>query len=215
MNIGDNQRTIFLRTYNGDIDIFYEIFWKKIYAISPGIFRSAKVIIDLGSNIGLSALYFLSISKPGRIICIEPDPGNFLMLSKNLSLEINAGKVSILNAAVMQHDGIVQFQTSRMNYNSKVVAEKADAEVASVSMHTLLKMYKLGQVNLLKIDVEGAEEYIFAGDTSWLQYIENIIIEFHQEDNLIIKSALHLAGFSLSRITADKENNNLFLATRT
>ena len=58
----------------------YSIFIREDYLIDI----NNKNVLDLGSNIGLSALYFLSRNKNNEIICFEPDPNNKYFLSKNL-----------------------------------------------------------------------------------------------------------------------------------
>ncbi len=58
VTLRNEKRTLFLRTYEGDIDIFFEVFYKQVYKLSGAIFNKAKMIIDLGSNTGLSAIFF-------------------------------------------------------------------------------------------------------------------------------------------------------------
>ncbi len=58
--INGEKLIIFLRTYQGDIDIFYEIFWRKIYELPQGHILQCKTIADIGANIGMAALYFVT-----------------------------------------------------------------------------------------------------------------------------------------------------------
>ena len=73
-------KKIFLRTYAGDIDFFYEIFYKKIYQLT--IELNKNMIIDAGANVGFAALFFLKQMPGATIYCIEPDPDNFIFLKK-------------------------------------------------------------------------------------------------------------------------------------
>jgi hypothetical protein len=49
-----------------------------------------------------------------------------------------------------------------------------------ISMSTLMRRYGIGEIDLLKIDIEGAETELFSGDVSWLTRTGAIAIEFHQ-----------------------------------
>ena len=86
---GQRQK-VFLRTYAGDISIFYEIFLYKAYKLPETIFTNSTNIIDAGAHIGLASLFFLSQSPHAKIISIEPDAENYSILQKNLKSMIES-----------------------------------------------------------------------------------------------------------------------------
>jgi len=174
-------KEIFLRIYGGDIDIFYEIFYKKIYELP--ITPNKQVIIDAGANVGFAALYFLHQMPGSLIYCIEPDPENFNFLHKNLLNEIGNGRVKLFLAAISDKDGFLNLQKSHFKYNTGVTKQRVEnsVEVITYSVATFLKKFNIEKVNIFKMDIEGSEENIFETDVSWLSNVGELLIEFHSE----------------------------------
>lgn len=176
-----HNKKIYLRIYAGDIDIFYEIFYRKIYELPES--KNNLLIIDVGANTGLATLYFLNKMPNAIIYCIEPDPDNFLILQKNLQTEIENGKVIIELAALSDKDGFVNLTNNRFKYNTSITNELTANEAPTIaySVASFLKKYNINKVDLFKIDIEGAEENIFENYVSWFGTVQEILIEFHSE----------------------------------
>lgn len=180
MIFNEKPRNVYLRTYSGDIDIFYEIFWKKAYKFNyaprPG------VIIDLGANIGLATLFFLNEFPFSKVIAVEPEPGNLEILKKNLEEEINTQKVIVAKAAVSDKDDYLSLSVPLLKYNATIKGNKYDEnslQVKVMSMQTLLETYNISAVDIIKIDIEGSEKELFSENIDWLRKIREISIEFH------------------------------------
>lgn len=209
------ERALHLRTFAGDIDIFYEIFFKKIYALPTVEKDSVKTVVDLGANVGLSALYFLQQYPQAQVICVEPDASNFEMLQKNFAPEIKTGKVKALQAAAMGTDGFVSFESADAKYNSRVTQNGTEKNIPSISMATLMQRTGISHIDVLKIDVEGAEKYIFSGNMEWLQKVDNILVETHSdEDHALCMQAFTQYNFKVEAVDADAANEHLFWASR-
>ncbi len=176
-------KKIYVRTYAGDIDIFYEIFFKKIYQL-PEMEMDKPVIIDAGANVGFATLYFFHKMADATIYCIEPDADNFAFLKKNLQTEIEKGKAIPVLAALSDIDGPVSLKSSALKYNTKITEELVSDEIPVSAYHvgSFLKKYGIGKTDLFKMDMEGAEENIFKGDISWLHNTANVLIEFHSKE---------------------------------
>lgn len=209
------KKEILLRTYDGDIDIFFEIFYHKIYDLPQVDPVSIRTIVDLGANVGMSVLYFLQQYPQANVLCVEPEPSNFSQLSKNLSTEINNGKVTALEMAVMNEDGNVFFESAAIKYNSKIKDGNGAANIKAICMNTLLDRFSIDHIDLLKVDVEGAEKYIFSSNTGWLKKVDNIIIELHgAEARAICMKSLQDYGFTVSQLNATPSNENLYWAKK-
>ena len=207
-------RLVNLRTYAGDIDIFYEIFFKKIYALPVAHSTSINTIVDLGANVGLSALYFLQQFPQAQVVCVEPEPTNFKMLELNLETEITTGKVIAMEAAAMGEDGMVSFESAPAKYNGRVILG-AQNNIPALSIPSIMQRCQFDRINLLKIDVEGAEKFIFSGDPVWLQSVDEILLEVHSpEDHATCMAAFERYHFKLEALDADAANQNLFWASR-
>jgi FkbM family methyltransferase len=212
-------RDLYLRSYSGDLDIFYEIFWKKAYMFNyaprPG------VIIDLGANIGLATLFFLNAFPDGKVIAVEPEPGNLELLKKNLEEEINIQKVIVSEAAVSGEDDTLALSIPILKYNATIKGKKYDAEnseqVKVMSMQTLLETSNLSAVDILKIDIEGSEKELFSAHFDWLEKIREISIEFHSsEDFEFCEKVLRHNNFELQSTNTNDSSviyhwrNNVF-----
>ena len=175
-------KKIFLRIYAGDIDIFYEIFYKEIYQLSDWLGKN--VIVDVGANVGFATLYFLKQMPNATIYCIEPDPDNFPFLQKNLKAELESGKVKIILAGLSDRDGFMSLERNVLKYNSRLVENASEnlVEVITYSVESFFKKFVDGKIDLLKMDIEGTEERIFENDISWLSNVEELLIEFHSEE---------------------------------
>lgn len=166
---------LYLRTFKGDIDIFYEVFWKRTYDKPLKILKEkSKVILDLGAHIGLTSIY-LSLRYPeAKIIALEASTENFLLLKENTSAFKN---IECVNKAVYFEDGIVNFGGEKLSYNQKV-SDRGTPTIA-VSIDSLMKEYGLNQIDLLKVDIEGGEIDLLSKNNDWLEKVKNIIIEIH------------------------------------
>jgi FkbM family methyltransferase len=174
-------RKIFIRIYAGDIDIFYEIFYKKIYELPN--YSPRGIIIDAGANVGFATLYFISQIPGATIYCIEPDPDNFAFLKKNLSGEINSGNVVPVQAALASRDGHMHLKKSHFKYNSGItgVGNENSIKVSTYSVKGFLNKFNIEKVSLFKIDIEGSEENVFEEDSSWLVEVSDVLIEIHSK----------------------------------
>jgi FkbM family methyltransferase len=178
--INGQRRTVFLRTFQGDIDIFYEIFWKKIYSLPLQQELGYKVIVDIGANVGMAALYFATHYPLAQIICIEPDKDNCTVLQKNCAPYKN---IKIMQAAIMPQDGFVSIKKALLQYNNSVqFSDSEKNNVQAICMNTLFSNFELTHVDLMKIDIEGGEEEVFAADTTWLDNVSQLLIEIHNPE---------------------------------
>ena len=127
-------------------------------------------IIDLGSNIGFYPLFIEQLSsKKRRIICVEPDPRNILLLKKNLEV-FGKGSFEVWNNAISDSNGKMSLDISRasnLNFISK--SRKADSKYVDVDTYTLDTLISKLEVNptFLRMDIEGHEVSVFNGAVDW------------------------------------------------
>ena len=84
----------FYRVYTIDSkeysSVFIEIFSDKQYKPIENM-EDVRVVVDLGANIGLFAIYCNSYHRNAKLICLEPEPKNFELLERNIKInDINA-----------------------------------------------------------------------------------------------------------------------------
>jgi FkbM family methyltransferase len=131
-----------------------EIFCRLDYA-AP---RDVGVVVDVGSNIGISALYFLSRNRTVRCHLFEPVPQNVERLRHNLAPF--AGRWTLAESAVWDRDGTVEFGVEPTGrYGGIGVVAPGRVEVPCVSIDTALEqvLEREDRIDILKLDTEGAE----------------------------------------------------------
>jgi FkbM family methyltransferase len=140
-------------------------------------------IIDCGSNIGISILFFKKLFPQAKVIGFEPDPGTFELLSRNVA-ENGLSDVHLHNVAVFSKTGEVPFFGDSLRPGSLVmstVKERFAGESRQVRCVALSGFIKDSVVDLLKMDIEGAEMDVMLEleASGVLQNINEMAMEFH------------------------------------
>lgn len=210
IELGGTTYRVALKTRT-ELDTLYEIGIEDEYR--PADTVPAEVLVDLGASVGLATLRLLSSHPKARAIAVEADPE----LIPRLRANVNGLPVTVVHAAVSESTGERLFYRSDMNSwgNSLEMTgtDKTAVMVPTLSFHDLLDKVGVDDVQLLKLDVEGAEWEIFQNDFS--ARIGAIIGEVHgrpgrNPDAFIERLA---QSMRVHRISAEPERAT-FLATR-
>ena len=137
-----------------DVITVNEVFCRGDYRLPA----QARVVVDIGSNIGISALYFLTRSTETRVHLYEPDPRNTGRLRSNLA--DFEGRWSLSEVAVGDRDGIVTFgREATGRYGGIGVSTAEDIQVRCRHINDVLGsvLARERRIDLLKIDIEGLE----------------------------------------------------------
>ena len=171
------------RKNSSDILTFHQIFTFKEYEINLGFVP--KFIVDAGANIGLSAVFFTNKFPDATIVAVEPEKSNFEMLLKNTNeyKNIFCVKKAISNQSDLSFD-VVDIGFGNWGFvtqvKNNIQSEKVVDQVDSLTIDEILVYYKLECLDLLKIDIEGAEKNLFESNyENWLPKTKCIIIELH------------------------------------
>ncbi|HYG20603.1 MAG TPA: FkbM family methyltransferase [Ohtaekwangia sp.] len=206
--------------YSELINLFEEIFACRTYT-----FRSRNtdpLIIDCGSNIGLSVLYFKSIYPDCRIMAFEPNPKAFAVLKFNVE-QNNLKGVHIFNVGLSDYTGQAKFYQSAANTISASVFQGNYGSGHELVEMTELSNFTNEEVDLLKIDIEGSEINVINDLIKYnkLQLVRNMIIEYHPAITAIKTQAffalIESQGFRCASIPDDIHPNStavIFRCTR-
>ena len=131
-----------------------EVFCREDYRAGDGV----GVVVDVGSNIGISVLYFLTRNARARVYAFEPVPANVARLRENLTGFEE--RYSLREAAVAERAGRVRFgiePTGR--YGGIDVRTERSIEVECLDVNDVLErvLAREGAIDVLKVDTEGAE----------------------------------------------------------
>ena len=191
-----------------DLQTLCTVLGREEYAVD--LQEEPRIIIDLGSNIGLSLLYFALRYPHARVYGFEPNPHAFERLQKNIR---DFPNVRAFQLAVSSRDGSTEFYANKKkSISSSFRVRPGRAEKINVptrSLPSLLEERKIDRVDILKFDVEGAEEEIFSAPKA-LEHIENIIGEVHLPLMSISKEEF-LARFRDFNITLREKSGDRFI----
>ena len=180
ISIGDQVRQLTLRTGRiGDLFILYEVLAFNAYRIPPPLIAPDKVetIIDCGANIGMASLYFASAYPAARIYGVEADPENFAVLRSNTAGEPRI--VPIHGCIVPTPQDTVLFNNHGPAWGRKL-GDRDGIHVPAISLDALLAAHGIARVDLLKMDIEGAEREVLA-EGSYLRSVQHVIAELHND----------------------------------
>ena len=156
------------------LSMYGEILKKEIYRFNSSV--EDPYILDCGANIGLSIIYFKSIFPRAKIVGFEPDPMVFETLEHNIKM-FDYSNVTLISKAVWNGEETLNFFSEGADGGRIIHSEKT---VEGMSIETVrLKDYLNQYVNLLKIDIEGAETTVLNDCRDALENVQNIFIEYH------------------------------------
>jgi FkbM family methyltransferase len=183
---------------------FHEQKLREYFNLNKGIF------IDVGANIGKYAVMVgRRLKNKGKVIAFEPMHENFEILKKNIKLNDLDNVVIPLEVALGNREGNINFYIDSEGIggrHSLVKKTKNKIKVKVRKLDNVLKELKIKRVDLIKIDVEGAEAEVLKGAVKTLKnYHPKIIFEAWDEDYLKkCKKVLDKFGYKVKKI--DKMN---------
>jgi FkbM family methyltransferase len=188
-----------------DLWVLRQILVDDEYSVSA---KSPRVVLDLGSHIGTSLLYFRAAYPDAWIIGIEPDPEAFKLLVQNAA----PLDVEIHRLAVAATDGPVSLFGTGEPWFSTLYGKGESTSVDGRSLDSLFQQLGLRRVDLLKIDIEEAE-YDALRAFPRLHDVGAVVGELHSSDEGRRRAFFALfEGFKLMLRTDD--GHTTFTATR-
>jgi len=160
-----------------------EIFNREIYHLQEC--DHSQVIVDLGANIGVFALYASWRYPTAKIYAVEPDSDNAEQLQANVAINGLQSRISVLRKAVSAKEGEVFLFRNPDSSRGHSLAHRLKCEpritVSSVTLEQLFDSSGIETCDFLKMDIEGAEyEVIYGCRPSFLKRIKVMAIEHHQ-----------------------------------
>ena len=179
----DVRHPFFLRVPSSDAPTYDQVFFRREYDFVAH--RTPEMIVDAGANIGLVSLLFANLFPEARILAIEPASGNFEILRANVAPYPN---VEPIRAALWDAAGEVWVHDPGRGHWGFVTSESGAPEganandperVAAVTVDQLMSRYDIDHIDILKVDIEGAERNVFRDTSSWIGRVDALIVELH------------------------------------
>lgn len=177
---------------NGDV---ISVFLKKEYRDLP---VRGKTVIDIGSNIGDSLLFFAMMGA-SRIIGLEPFPKNYEKAKKNIIINNYSDKITVLLAGCSSTAGHITVDPSYdSGVDSKLDEFNQGVKIPLLTLENIIDNYNIPKDSILKMDCEGCEyESILTTPNMIFDKFNNIIIEYHHGYKNL-KTKLEECGFKVS-----------------
>jgi len=166
-----------IRPRTSDKYCFEQIFLDEIYQLPIDV--SPRAIVDCGANVGYASVYFANRYPQARIVSVEPEHSNFKALVANTSAYPN---ILPVEAAIWDSPGRLAIDSSESAWESRVSTPGNGllTTVVAVTIEDIFALCPASAVDLVKIDIEGAEKEVFSsGDRSWLGEVQVLMVELH------------------------------------
>jgi FkbM family methyltransferase len=130
------------------------------------------LIVDAGANIGAASLWFARAYPRAVIVAIEPEDENYGLFERNIAGYAN---IRAVQAAVGGESGFVDVHAA-LN-STGTVTTRSDAGTATIA--EAVASVASGRLFIAKIDIEGFEKDLFAGDVGWIDDAQAVYVEPH------------------------------------
>jgi FkbM family methyltransferase len=178
--------------------------WEDIFVKRTLAFTSASPaprILDCGANVGLASLFFRRLYPQARITAFEADPALYAILNTNLRTN-GAGDIETRHVALWTSTGSLTFQCE--GSDSGMIGSlpgAIDGTSTTVPSLRLRDVIDEGPIDLLKLDIEGAEDAVLADCEPVLHRVKAIVMDLHEFDPAVrtaprVLELLTRAGFS-------------------
>ena len=168
---------VYLRIDTSDFCAYRDVLTFRSKSYDPGIPGfSPNIIVDVGAHIGMASILFALKYPAARIIAIEPEPSNFAALIRNTA---PYKTITPIQAAIWREDGEVTLGASNAHPKGAFqIVENGRQRVRAITMDTLMGETGIHSIDLLKVDIEGAEIELFES-CPWIKNVQVIAIELH------------------------------------
>jgi FkbM family methyltransferase len=152
-------------------------------------FQNDWVIVDVGAGIGDFAIYAAQSQPKSQVYAFEPFSESFELLLKNIALN-SIENIIPVKQAVWYYEDRLALDLSRdepLQIKSQDKFSTDDLKnsilVDAISLRKIIETYHLDQIDLIKLDCEGAEyEILLRAPAEILARVERIIMEYHDFD---------------------------------
>jgi FkbM family methyltransferase len=158
-----------------------EVFEEKCYEPSEEFHIGPDFrIIDAGANVGTFTMLAAKLAYKGTVISLEPNRYIYDLLCRNIEIN-DLRNVTPLNYALGARDAKATFYETDSGGSmiSEYSSRARSVELPTISLQTLMDRYGFTEVDLAKIDIEGAEFQVFLGCPA-LSRIKRIAMEVHE-----------------------------------
>jgi len=184
----DCKHPFVIRSKSTDKFVYKNIFKDRWYDFETA--GSPRWIIDLGANIGLSTLYFANRFPDAIIIAVEPEIANYNLLVENTKPYDNVrpvqaaiwNKVEEIDVVDTGGGEVAYMVSETKGYDELLTGSKRRKHtIQAITIDWIVKKFNIERIDIIKIDVEGAEKELFENTSdNWIAKTTSMIVELHE-----------------------------------
>ena len=203
---------ILYRFNRGDLQSLREILVLEVYEAELGFVPTT--VLDLGANIGLTSIWLHRRHAGGtqnafRLVAVEAAAENAAIARANL--EANGVPGEVVHAAAGLSSGLAWFEARVESNLGRMLDHEAAGTipVCMTGIRELLARFPGGKVDLVKMDIEGAEQDLLGHDTDWLDSVRALMVEWHDDraDSRPLIEKVVKAGFEHRPLNEARQDN--------
>lgn len=166
-----------LRAGTSDYEVFLQLVLYQELAVP--LQPAPQRIIDGGANFGLASLTFSHRWPDAAIVAIELERGNFELATRNCASRAN---IDVRHAALWGSSGRVAVANRDAAAHSfRAAVSDADESVRAYRVGELLDELGWDTVDVVKLDIEGAERSVLLDARAWLPRVRHLLVELHDD----------------------------------
>ena len=176
------EHPVLIRIGTTDLATFKQVLIERHYEFDRP--EAPRFIIDAGANIGLASIYFAKRYPQAKIVSIEPETSNYKMLLKNTAAY---PQITTLQAALWrENEKLFLFDSGHGNHGFQVSDDQRQTQnhlggTPGLTVDAILRDAGQNRVDLLKIDIEGAEREVMSSSANWIDRVGVLMIELHDD----------------------------------
>jgi FkbM family methyltransferase len=207
LSIPQSRTPLLVRGNTSDVQTFEQIFIDNEYDAPLDI--SPKTIVDGGANVGYASVYFANRFPDARIIAVEPHSANAEMLAKNTAAYPN---LVIIRAGIWHKKTLLKIENPEAEeWAFRVTEATPDTlEFEAITITDIMGSANVDHIDILKLDIEGAEKEVLSHSREWIDKISVLIIELHDRFKPGCSEALY-AAISGRHFLESRKGENIFL----
>ncbi|HJZ78273.1 MAG TPA: FkbM family methyltransferase [Vicinamibacterales bacterium] len=170
------QHPFLVRPAREDVAVIINNVFREEYGQFTASFRP-KTIIDAGAYIGDTTAYFLTRFQDATVIALEPANDSHFQAAQNLAPY--GDRVRLIKRALWNAETTLTFSGSE----TAAAISATGSSVQTDTVPSLMRRFNLQTIDLLKLDIEGAEAAVIpSGVGGWLRTVKTILVEIHGSD---------------------------------
>jgi FkbM family methyltransferase len=171
---------VHVRLGTSDVEVMQQVLLDHEYDFILPI--QPRVIIDAGANIGFTSVFFANLYPDATIVALEPDRSNFQLLERNIA---NYPHIRAVNAALWCENKQLSLFTldgahaGFYTADGDTKSQRECGEVSAITLEELMNTQGLNAIDVLKMDIEGAEKEVFQSSSAWIDKVNVLLVELH------------------------------------